>query len=166
MTAQTASAIPVRKSITVNASVEHAFHVYTAGFDSWWPREHHIGKSPMKRAIIEGAAGGRCYSEQVDGTECDWGRILVWDPPHVLEHEWKQPIVEDGVVRYELTADGDGTLLRFTHRGLGVRNASGFLGGTHAFLDRLEAYLTGDELPNWAARRLEVNQRAQHLEAN
>ena len=39
-------------------------------------------------------------------------------------------------------------------------------GGTHAFLDRLEAYLTGDELPNWAARRLEVNQRAQHLEAN
>ncbi len=54
------------------------------------------------------------------------GRILVWDPPHVLEHEWKQPIVEDGVVRYELTADGDGTLLRFTHRGLGVRNASGF----------------------------------------
>ena len=94
------------------------------------------------------------------------GRILVWDPPHVLEHEWKQPIVEDGVVRYELTADGDSTLLRFTHRGLGVRNASGFLGGTHAFLDRLEAYLTGDELPNWAARRLEVNQRAQHLEAN
>ena len=50
------------------------------------------------------------------------GRILVWDPPNVLEHEWKQPIVEDGVVRYELTADGDGTLLRFTHRGLGVRS--------------------------------------------
>ena len=69
------------------------------------------------------------------------GRILVWDPPHVLEHEWKQPIVEAGVVRYELSADGTGTLLRFSHRGLGVRNATGFLGGTHAFLDRLEAYL-------------------------
>jgi len=84
------------------------------------------------------------------------GRILVWDPPNVLEHEWKQPIVEDGVVRYELTPDGDGTLLRFTHRGLGVRNASGFRGGTHAFLDRLEAYLAGDELPDWTQRRLEV----------
>jgi uncharacterized protein YndB with AHSA1/START domain len=89
------------------------------------------------------------------------GRILVWDPPNVLEHEWKQPIVEDGVVRYELTADGDGTLLRFTHRGLGVRNASGFLGGTHAYLDRLEAYLAGDTLPDWATRRLEVNQSTQ-----
>jgi uncharacterized protein YndB with AHSA1/START domain len=84
------------------------------------------------------------------------GRILVWDPPNVLEHEWKQPIVEDGVVRYELTADGDGTVLRFTHRGLGARNASGFRGGTHAYLDRLEAYLTGDPLPDWAQRRLEI----------
>jgi uncharacterized protein YndB with AHSA1/START domain len=84
------------------------------------------------------------------------GRILVWDPPNVLEHEWKQPIVEDGVVRYELTADGDGTLLRFTHRGLSVRNASGFRGGTHAYLDRLEAHLAGDELPDWVQRRLEI----------
>jgi uncharacterized protein YndB with AHSA1/START domain len=84
------------------------------------------------------------------------GRILVWDPPNVLEHEWKQPIVEDGVVRYELRPDGDGTLLRFTHRGLGVSNATGFRSGTHAFLDRLEAYLAGDELPNWAARYEEI----------
>jgi uncharacterized protein YndB with AHSA1/START domain len=85
------------------------------------------------------------------------GRILVWDPPNVLEHEWKQPIVEDGVVRYELRSDGDGTVLRYSHRGLGARHAGGFLGGTHAFLDRLEAYLAGDELPDWTTRRLEVN---------
>lgn len=84
------------------------------------------------------------------------GRILVWEPPHVLEHEWKQPIVEDGVVRYELSVDGEGTLLRFSHRGLGVRNANGFRGGTHAFLDRLEAYLAGAELPDWTKRRAEI----------
>ncbi|MGE2688808.1 SRPBCC family protein [Mycolicibacterium pulveris] len=93
------------------------------------------------------------------------GRILVWDPPNVLEHEWKQPIVEDGVVRYELIPDGAGTLLRFTHRGIGVRSASGFLGGTHAFLDRLEAHLAGDELPDWETRRREVTGSA-HLEFN
>ena len=73
---------------------------------------------------------------------------------------------EDGVVRYELTTDGDGTLLRFTHRGLGVRSATGFCGGTHAYLDRLEAYLAGDELPDWTTRRLEVTQSTQQLEAN
>ena len=88
------------------------------------------------------------------------GRILVWDPPHVFEHEWKQPIVEDGVVRYELTADGTGTLLKFTHRGLGVRNATGFRSGTHAFLDRLEAHLAGDELPDWLTRSREIAETA------
>jgi uncharacterized protein YndB with AHSA1/START domain len=84
------------------------------------------------------------------------GRILVWDPPHVFEHEWNQPIVEPGVVRYELSPDGDATLLRFSHRGLGIRNANGFLPGTHAFLDRLEAHLAGEELPSWAVRYQEV----------
>lgn len=85
------------------------------------------------------------------------GRILVWDPPHVFEHEWRQPVVEDGIVRYELSRDGDGTLLRFSHRGLGVRNAGGFRGGTHAFLDRLEAFLTGEPLPDWLTRRRQVD---------
>jgi uncharacterized protein YndB with AHSA1/START domain len=80
------------------------------------------------------------------------GRILVWDPPHVLEHEWRQRIVEDGVVRYELVEDGTGTLLTFTHRGLSVPNAKGFLPGTHAFLDRLDAHLAAAPLPNWSER--------------
>jgi uncharacterized protein YndB with AHSA1/START domain len=84
------------------------------------------------------------------------GKILVWDPPHVLEHEWKQAIVEDSVVRYELSRDGEGTLLRFSHRGLSVRNAKGFTPGTHAYLDRLEAYLSGAEVPGWSARYQEV----------
>jgi uncharacterized protein YndB with AHSA1/START domain len=90
------------------------------------------------------------------------GRILVWQPPSpdsrraVFEHEWRQRIVEDGVVRYELSEDGDGTLLVFTHRGLSLRNANGFMPGTHAFLDRLEAHLDGADLPDWGTRYAEV----------
>jgi uncharacterized protein YndB with AHSA1/START domain len=80
---------PVRQTITVNASVERAFRVFTADIDAWWPRTHHIGKSPMRKAIIEGRAGGRCYTEQEDGTECDWGQILVWDPPKRLVLAWQ-----------------------------------------------------------------------------
>src|SRR5208283_3819302 len=53
------------------------------------PRDHHIGKSPMKKAIIEGYPGGRCYSEQADGTDCPWGEILVWEPPRRLVMAWK-----------------------------------------------------------------------------
>lgn len=80
------------------------------------------------------------------------GRILVWEPPHVFEHEWHQRIVEDGVVRYELSETPTGTLLKFTHRGLSVRNARGFIPGTHAFFDRLDAYLAGAEPPAWSQR--------------
>jgi uncharacterized protein YndB with AHSA1/START domain len=80
---------PVLKTITVKASPEKAFRVFTEGMDSWWPRTHHIGKSPMKKAIVEGRPGGRCYTEQEDGTECDWGEVLVWEPPQRFVMAWK-----------------------------------------------------------------------------
>lgn len=84
------------------------------------------------------------------------GRILAWEPPYLLEHEWRQGIVEDGVVRYELVEDGDATVLTFTHSGLSVANAKGFIPGTHAFLDRLETQLAGGQLPTWHDRYQEV----------
>jgi uncharacterized protein YndB with AHSA1/START domain len=81
--------VPVRKSITVKASAARAFQVFTEGMDSWWPRSHHIGKAPMKRVVIEGKQGGRCYTEQMDDTECDWGTILVWEPPRRFVMAWQ-----------------------------------------------------------------------------
>jgi len=80
---------PVRRSVTVATSAEQAFRVFTEEFDSWWPRSHHIGKSPMKKGIVEGRAGGRCYTQQEDGTDCDWGQVLVWEPPHRLVLAWQ-----------------------------------------------------------------------------
>jgi uncharacterized protein YndB with AHSA1/START domain len=88
-TANPATETPVFKSITVKADPDHAFRVFTADIDSWWPRTHHIGKAPMKRVIIEGRPGGRCYTEQTDGSEADWGEVLVWDPPQRLVLAWK-----------------------------------------------------------------------------
>ena len=79
---------PLVKSVTVDTDVNHAFEVFTAGFDSWWPRTHHIGASPMKRAVIEGFVGGRCYSEQVDGTDCPWGEVTAWEPPRRFVFAW------------------------------------------------------------------------------
>jgi hypothetical protein len=85
---ETANA-PVRKTVTVGASIEHAFQVFTAGFDSWWPRSHSIGGVPLKEAVIEGKVGGRCFQRSADGSECDWGRILVWDPPSRFVIAWQ-----------------------------------------------------------------------------
>ena len=79
----------VRKTVTVAASQERAFQVYTAGFGSWWPKEHHIGEADMQTATFEPKPGGRWYETGVDGSECDWGRVLVWEPPHRLVHTWQ-----------------------------------------------------------------------------
>jgi uncharacterized protein YndB with AHSA1/START domain/uncharacterized damage-inducible protein DinB len=81
--------VPVKKSIAVRASVEDAFKVFTEGFDTWWPRSHHIGKQPLVKAVMETRAGGRCFGREADGTECDWGRVLSWDPPHSLVLAWQ-----------------------------------------------------------------------------
>lgn len=110
---------------------------------------------------IEGRAGGLIETVPDDPPVPEAmkrmrGRILVWDPPHVFEHEWVQQIVEPGVVRYELRSDGESTVLTFTHRGLGVADARGFIPGTHAYLDRLAAVLGGTPIPDWSDRFAEL----------
>jgi uncharacterized protein YndB with AHSA1/START domain len=115
----------VHKSVTVKAGVERAFQVFTEGFDTWWPRSHHIGKSPMTKAIIEGFPGGRCYSEQADGTDCQWGEIVTWDPPRRLVIAWKispqwqyEPdLAKSSEVEVRFTTEPDGsTRVDLDHR--------------------------------------------------
>lgn len=125
MTNSSAADIPVLKSVTVRADPERAFRIFTREVDSWWPRTHHIGKSPMKRVEIEPRDGGRCYTEQEDGTECDWGTVLVWDPPRrfvmawQITHEWGfEPDLDrasEVEVTFEPTASG-GTRVDLAHR--------------------------------------------------
>jgi uncharacterized protein YndB with AHSA1/START domain len=86
MTSTTEAAF--RTAITVEAPIDRAFSVFTAGFDSWWPRAHHVLPADLADVVLEGAAGGRWYERGVDGTECDWGRVLVWDPPRAIALSW------------------------------------------------------------------------------
>jgi uncharacterized protein YndB with AHSA1/START domain len=80
---------PIRKEIVVNASQERCFRVFTAGMDKWWPREHHIGKSPLKEFLMEPREGGRWDSVCEDGSEIDVGRVLVWEPVSRLVLTWQ-----------------------------------------------------------------------------
>jgi uncharacterized protein YndB with AHSA1/START domain len=121
----TATDAPVMKSVTVRARPERAFEIFTREIDAWWPRSHHIGKSPMRRVQIEERTGGRCYTEQEDGTECDWGRVLVWDPPHrfvmawQITHEWgfEPSLAKSSEVEIAFTPAADGgTRVDLVHR--------------------------------------------------
>jgi uncharacterized protein YndB with AHSA1/START domain len=78
----------VTRTITVRAGRERAFTVFTEKFFSWWPKGHHIGEADLADAIIEPRAGGRWYERGVDGSECDWGEVLAWEPPGRLVLSW------------------------------------------------------------------------------
>ena len=80
---------PVKKQIVVDGSPERAFRVFTEGLDRWWPREHHIGKSPMKRAVLEPKVGGRWYAVCEDGSECDTGKVVAWEPGKRVLLTWQ-----------------------------------------------------------------------------
>jgi len=80
---------PVRKQIVVATSPERAFRVFTERMDAWWPRAHHIGKSPLKRMVLESGVGGRWYSICEDGSECGVGKVLEWSPPRRLLLAWQ-----------------------------------------------------------------------------
>jgi uncharacterized protein YndB with AHSA1/START domain len=79
----------VRKSVTVRASAEEAFRVFTENFGRWWPASYTIGKSPMKNAVIEPRAGGRWYEVGEDGSQCQWGDVLAFEPSSRLLLAWR-----------------------------------------------------------------------------
>jgi len=118
---------PVRKNIRVKSDVARAFRVFTEEMDSWWPRSHHIGKSPMKQVVVEGKAGGAIYTNQADGTVCPWGTVLEWEPPHRFLMAWQvtpewgyEPeLSRSSVVEVLFTPGDDGTtLVELEHRGI------------------------------------------------
>lgn len=81
---------PVRKTVVVQTSQARAFQVFTQGMDRWWPRQsHHIGKAEMAECILEPREGGRWYERGVDGSECDWGKVLRWEPPSCVVLAWQ-----------------------------------------------------------------------------
>lgn len=106
---------------------------------------------------VEGRVGGAVTTDPDDPpvrpeAKRMTGEVLAWEPERTFAHTWHQRIVEPGSVRYELTADGETTVLSFRHEGLSPKNAAGFIPGTHAYLDRLAAHLAGEPVPGWRER--------------
>jgi len=90
MTTNAGPGVSVRKTITVEASQAHAFAVFAEKHGSWWPlKTHHIGAQAAETAIIEPRAGGRWFERAADGSECNWGKVLVWEPPARLLLCWQ-----------------------------------------------------------------------------
>jgi hypothetical protein len=79
----------IQKELLVGASQATAFNVFTSKMDLWWPRTHHIGKSPMTELILESGVNGRWYSKHEDGSEVNIGYVMQWQPNDLLVLCWQ-----------------------------------------------------------------------------
>jgi len=94
---------PVREEVVVDVPVERAFEVFTTEMGSWWPPEHHILQGELAEMVLEPEVGGRIYDRGTDGTECQWARVLVWEPPRRLVFSW------DITLQWSIETDPDRT---------------------------------------------------------
>lgn len=81
--------IRVTKSIVVEAPRVQAFEFFIRQ-EAWWPaRTHHLAEPPGETVILEPFVGGRWFERWHDGRECDWGMVLVWEPPRRIVVTWQ-----------------------------------------------------------------------------
>jgi uncharacterized protein YndB with AHSA1/START domain len=124
MSSAQATTEAIRKTVTIECTVEHAFRTFTEGIGTWWPLHTHSisvmedGSEPSEIAVMEPRVGGRLYERTRDGRECDWGSVLAWEPPDRVVLEWRvNPDRPPTEVEVRFTPDGAATQVDLEHRG-------------------------------------------------
>lgn len=116
----------VRKVVSVQAPPETAWKVFTEKMGTWWPlASYKIGAASAVDAVIEPRVGGRWYERGDDGSTCDWGRVLAWEPHTRLvltwdiTAEWKFDPDLNTEIEVRFVPDGkNGTRVELEHRRL------------------------------------------------
>jgi uncharacterized protein YndB with AHSA1/START domain len=93
----------VRTQIVVDVPIERAFSIFTEKFDSIKPREHNMLAVEIAETVFEPREGGRIYDRGVDGTECQWARVLAFEPPNRVVFSW------DSTPHWQIESDPDKT---------------------------------------------------------
>jgi uncharacterized protein YndB with AHSA1/START domain len=116
-----AAIAPVIKKVRVEAPLEHAFEVFTAGLVRWWPRTHGIGGKPIAKVMMEPKLGGRWLEVAEDGTETLVATVIGWTPPHrvtfvwQVNAQWKPDASMRSEVDVRFAADGAATNVELIH---------------------------------------------------
>lgn len=115
----------IRRRMTVKVQPERAFTIFTDELARWWPAEYTWSQDVLETIAIEPGEGGRCFERGPHNFECDWGRVLTWEPPHRLVFTWQispkrepepNPAKASEVeVRFE-SEGTSGTRVEFEHR--------------------------------------------------
>ncbi|MDQ4038167.1 MAG: SRPBCC family protein [Actinomycetota bacterium] len=85
---QAAATAAVRKQMVVEAPIERAFTVFTDQFGDFKPPEHNLLEAAIAETVFEPRVGGHIYDIGVDGSECRWARVLVYEPLERVVFSW------------------------------------------------------------------------------
>ena len=83
-----AAGTSVQSEIVVDAPIERAFTVFTEGIGSWFPAEYNLLGVDIAERVFEPRVGGQVYDRGVDGSECQWARVLAYEPPDRVLFSW------------------------------------------------------------------------------
>ena len=78
----------VHASVVVEAPLERAFQVFTHDFGMFKPPEHSLLGVGIAETVFEPRVGGHLYDRGLDGSECRWARVLVYEPPNRVVLTW------------------------------------------------------------------------------
>jgi uncharacterized protein YndB with AHSA1/START domain len=147
----------IRTSVVVEVPIDRAFRVFTEDFDRIKPRDHNMLEVDIAESVFEPRAGGRVYDRGVDGSECQWARVLAYEPPDRIVFSWdispqwqiETDLEKTSEVELRFTADGpERTRVELEHRHLD-RHGDGWEG--------MRAGVEGDEgWPLYLKRYAEV----------
>jgi uncharacterized protein YndB with AHSA1/START domain len=84
----TSSATSIRHEIVVQAPIARAFSVFTDDFGSFNPSEHNMLGVELAETVFEPRAGGRVFDRGIDGSECQWARVLAYEQPDRVVISW------------------------------------------------------------------------------
>jgi uncharacterized protein YndB with AHSA1/START domain len=110
---------PVHQATTVRSDQAHTFETFVRTIGAWWPVvPFSNGKERIRDVVVEQRAGGRVHEVWDDGTEVDWGELLVWDPPHRFVMTWNHAGATSTEVELTFRALGPSlTRVAVEHRG-------------------------------------------------
>ncbi len=105
---------PVVRKIRVRCPLGHAFDVFTARLDLWWPKSHR--RFERSALHLEAALGGRFYERADSGEEVELGQVVRCEPPHRITYTWRPGAVKGPTeVDVRFAADGENTWVEVVH---------------------------------------------------
>ena len=109
----------LRLDFVVACRPDTAFRLWTEALGTWWPADHTVSGDPAV-VVLEGHRGGRVFERALDGTEHDWGRVTVWEPPRRLGYTWHLGRRADDATDVEIgfvAGEHGTTVVMIEHRG-------------------------------------------------